>query len=242
MLFTGLNCPQCPAPLPRQAIWRSVTCPYCHTSVTRSDNTVQAAGFHAAYRRVQNAQVGSQTYGIVQRLARGAHAEVFLAQRVHPLPERVILKLALPDAPDSDAALTRSAQALDALQRSEALGAPYFSQRLPQPVVLGTARGSFFTERTALVLRAPPGYWGSLGDVLHHQQAHGRRLDAPDCLRSERDLLERLHHGTGLPVWFGASGPTHQTVRSLDLPFSTVLQRQLGTQPPPNMRKQLSFL
>ncbi len=200
MPFITLTCPQCSAPLPRQAHWRTVTCPYCHTSVSRSEEVVQAAWFRDANQRVlgaldtpaQTVQVGPLRYGIVQPLGRGAHADVYLAQRISALPERVILKLARPDVSDSGAALARGAQALDALQHSDAAGAPYFTQRLPQTVVLGTARSNFFSEQRALVLRAPPGYWGSLDEVLRRYHAKGQVLDARHAVWMWRRVLEVL--------------------------------------------------
>ena len=200
MPFIPLICPQCSAPLPRQAHWRTVTCPYCHTSVSRSDEVVQAAWFRDASQRVlaaldtpaQTVQMGSLRYAILQPLGRGAHADVYLAQRISALPERVILKLARPDVSGSNAALERCAQALDALQQSDATGAPYFTQRLPQTVVLGTARSNFFSERPALVLRAPAGYWGSLDEVLRRYHAKGQTLDARHAVWMWRRVLEVL--------------------------------------------------
>lgn len=177
-----------------------MTCPYCHASVTRSEEVVQAAWFREATQRVfgalevpaQTVSIGRWTYGVLQRLARGAHADVMLAQRISPLPERVILKLALPNDARCDAALQRSTLALEALQQSNVPGAAYFTQRLPQTVVWGTARGDAFTDRQALVLRAPPGYWGSLGDVLHCYRAKGKLLDARHAVWIWRRVLEVL--------------------------------------------------
>ncbi len=214
MPFITLTCPQCSAPLPRQAHWRTVTCPYCHTSVSRAEEVVQAAWFRDASQRVlaaldtpaHTAQVGVLRYGIVQPLGRGAHADVYLAQRISALPERVILKLARPDVSGSEAALAHAAQALDALQHSDATGAPYFTQRLPQTVVLGTARSNFFSERPALVLRAPAGYWGSLDEVLRRYHAKGQALDARHAVWMWRRVLEVL-------AFVHDSGWVHQELR-----------------------------
>ena len=200
MPFIPLTCPQCSAPLPRQAHWRTVTCPYCHTSVSRSEELVQAAWFREASQRVlgtldtpvHTAQVGVLRYGIVQPLGRGANADVYLAQRISALPERVVLKLARPDVSGSEAALAQAAQSLEALQHSDAAGAPYFTQRLPQPVVLGTARSNFLSDRPALVLRAPAGYWGSLDEVLRRYHAKGQALDARHAVWMWRRVLEVL--------------------------------------------------
>lgn len=177
-----------------------MTCLYCNASVTKSEEVVQAAWFREAYQRVygaleapaQTVQIQKQTYGLMLRLGRGAHADVYLAERISVLPERVILKLALPDCADSGAALKHTAHALDALQQGNARGAPYFTQRLPQTVALGTARGHSITERSALVLRAPPGYWGSLNDVMHSYRSNGLVLDARHAVWMWRRVLEAL--------------------------------------------------
>ena len=177
-----------------------VTCLYCHASVTKSEETVQAAWFREAYQRVygslerpaQTVQFQAQTYGILQRLGRGTHSDIYLAERISPLPERVILKLALEGSTDSESALKRAAHALDALQQSSVQGSPYFTQRLPQPVAIGVAHGFFTGERTALVLRSAPGYWGSLADVMHCYRSKAQAVDVRHVVWMWRRVLEVL--------------------------------------------------
>ncbi|MGQ0709989.1 MAG: protein kinase family protein [Rhodoferax sp.] len=167
--------------------------------MSKSQEVVQVASFRDAYRRVYGAldrpsqclEIAQQTYGVLRRLGSGTHAEVFLAQRVSPLPERVVIKLAKPHCADG-AALQRSAAALDALQQSSAPGAGYFTQHLPQTVVQGTARGNFTAECPALVLRAPAGFWGSLEDVMQCYRARGRVVDARHAVWMWRRVLEVL--------------------------------------------------
>lgn len=172
MPFITLTCPQCAAPLPRQASWRMVTCTFCGASVSRSPEVVQAAWFREASARVRadpeppaNAiRVGGIRYRILARLGSGTSSEVFLGARSGPFAERVTIKRAL--NPAHNASLAREAGILGELQALKIPGSAYFSQRLPQPVGLGPADGSGNAARLALVLRHPSGYWGSLADVL----------------------------------------------------------------------------
>lgn len=177
-----------------------MTCLYCNASVTKSEEAVQAAWFQEAYRRVygaldtpaQTIQFQNQTYGILQHLGRGTHSDIYLAERISPLPERVILKLALTGSSNSENALKQSAHALNALQNSSVLGAPYFTQRLPQLVAIGVASGARTEERTALALRSPPGYWGSLADVMHSYQSKAQAIDVRHVVWIWRRVLEVL--------------------------------------------------
>lgn len=186
--------------------------------MTKSDDVVRAAWFREAQQRVtralptpaQTVRVRGITLGLVQPLASGVHTQVYLAQRLGVLPERVILKLAPPDDPACTDALKAAAHALDTLQQSQAAGAPYFTQRLPQTVLLGTAHSSFFTERPALVLRAPPGYWGSLAQVLDNYRNAGQSIDARHAVWMWRRVLEVL-------AFVHASGWVHQDLQPENL-------------------------
>lgn len=170
VVMTSLACPQCGGMLPRQARWRMVTCSYCNAVVTRNRELVLAASFHDAWARAQAAlsplgrvvALGAMRFEVLGTLGSGQLADVFLAQRVSPFPERVVLKLAHHGTPAG--ALTTELQTLRALQTINAPGAAYFSQRLPQPVMAGvTSEG-----QEALVLRHPTGFWGSLKAVKRH--------------------------------------------------------------------------
>ncbi|HEY4374089.1 MAG TPA: inactive serine/threonine-protein kinase VRK3 [Burkholderiales bacterium] len=169
MAFVALTCPQCGAPLPRQARWRNVTCPYCTAVVTRARDVVQAAWFREAAQRARAADSSGQlwrwrgaAYRVLAPLGGGDAADVFLAQRLFPA-ERVVIKLAR-DAVTA-AALEREAAILARLQGLQTAGSAYFTQRLPQPIGAGIAHDGAGNERTALLLRHPSGYWGSLEDA-----------------------------------------------------------------------------
>lgn len=176
MPLTALSCPQCGAPLPRQAAWRMVACPYCHAMVTRGRAVVERATFREARARLEAAAwakcqaemrclhgCGSR-YRLLALLGAGGQTEVYLAERIGPLSERVTLKLAR--QPGQTGRLAAEAATLLALQHSPVTGAAYFTQRLPQVVTWGMTEGMSGDEHEMLLLRHPAGYWGSLADVL----------------------------------------------------------------------------
>lgn len=209
MQFTALTCPQCGGTLPRQASWRMVKCPFCNAMVTRSKSVVEAVRFREAKARVfQLALMGydsasrivrwrGQQFAVLKQLGVGESAEVFLAERMSPLPERISLKLAHATTPPDS--LAKEAEILNAIQHSQALGTAYYSQRLPQVIGCGRTDGSTGYQHEALLLRHPSGYWGSLAHVLRY---HPSGIDPRHCVwiwRRVLDLLSFVH----------ASGWTH---------------------------------
>lgn len=162
----SLICPQCGGSLPRQALWRTVNCSYCKAVITLNTRWVERADFHAAWARAHARPSGSgewvtlrgADYRLLEPLGRGESSEVWLAERHGPARLRAVLKLALPDAGDK---LAHEAQTLRRLQGLPAAGSAYFSLRLPQPLAQGPTAG-----HAALALRAWPGFWGSLAQVL----------------------------------------------------------------------------
>ncbi|WP_077000113.1 serine/threonine protein kinase [Variovorax sp. KK3] len=214
--LVALSCPQCSAPLPRAARWRTVECVYCGTTVVRGEQTVRREEYRAAWKRAQSqaASAGAQvlrwrgaSYRVLARLGRGEHADVLLAERLGPLPEQVTLKLALDD--DGARVLVREAAALNALQALSVPGAAYFTRRLPQPVGTGLAEGWSDGSRDALVLRHPTGFWGSL-EAVRANQVQG--IDPRHAVWLWRRMLEVLAfvHDAG---WsHGAIAPEHALV------------------------------
>ena len=82
-----------------------VVCPYCSATVTRNKSLVQAAPLREAAARVRAQALAGypstlpvlrwqgQRYQLLKRVGVGEHAEVHLAERMGPFPERVIVKL-----------------------------------------------------------------------------------------------------------------------------------------------------
>ncbi|SOD26132.1 hypothetical protein SAMN05518800_2260 [Variovorax sp. YR752] len=197
----ALSCPQCSAPLPRAARWRTVNCSYCGATVVRGEETVERESFRAALRRANADVAGGRIlawrgarYCVLAPLATGEHSEVLLAERLGALPERVTFKLARDSAAND--VLVREGVVLQALQDLSVPGAAYFTRRLPQPLDVGVAEGLGDGARQALVLRHPPGFWGSLQDV---QQANAQGIDPRHAVWIWRRMLEVLAfvHGAG---------------------------------------------
>jgi len=167
---TSPQCPQCGGSLPRQALWRTVNCSYCKAVVTLNTRWVERAGFRAAWQRAQArpdapAPAGWLTlqghdHRLLQRLGTGEQADVWLAERHGNARLRAVLKL---QRGPGDA-LAREADTLRALHRLAAADSAYFALRLPQ--LLAQGRGTGVQDGPALALRAWPGFWGSLADVL----------------------------------------------------------------------------
>lgn len=207
-----LICPQCGAPLPRQALWRTVTCVYCTADVTRSEDVVHASRFRDAYQRAIAAPAptigcGHRQYRAIAQLGAGAHAKVVLADRVGALTERVVLKIAHADVPHDH--LTREKDVLDQLQAGTAPGSAYFSKRLPQAVALGSSGNA----QRVLVLRHPTGFWGSLADVKRH---HPQGIDARHVVWMWRRVLEVLAYAHADHWAHGNLAPEHLLVHPND--------------------------
>jgi len=214
----ALTCPQCSAPLPRAARWRTVHCAYCGATVVRGEETVARERFSAALRRARSdagtgrvLQWRGARYRVLATLGAGEHSEVLLAERLGPLPERVTLKI----AHDANGAkvLAREAVVLGALQSLSLAGAAYFTRRLPQPIGTGPAEGWTEGTREALVLRHPTGFWGSLHDV---QQTHPEGIDPRHAVWLWRRLLEVLAFVHEAGWTHGDLAPEHALVHPRD--------------------------
>jgi len=166
-------CAHCGAPLSRQARWRVVECSYCSALNPAPVNTVAASAFRAAGQRAEESGGDGRDECIVagcpyaQRATRafGEHARIVLADRRGALPERLILKVALDGAPAGR--LQREAEVLAQLHDPTLHGAAHYSQRL-QEVVAFAAGVPAAGSRDTLVLRVPPGFWGSLATARTH--------------------------------------------------------------------------
>ncbi|MBI1753565.1 MAG: protein kinase family protein [Acidobacteria bacterium] len=194
MLFNVLACPQCGAPLPRQARWRMVTCPNCGSMVSRAEEVVQAARFKEAYARSQATPASglavryqSHRYQILGSLGRGAHSDVYLGQRLGPGGERVTVKLARPG--HESGRLAQEASVLRSLMEADPTGGVLASQHLPQVEGVGSSEGPFGLGQELLLLRHPTGFWGTLSDVLH---LNPRGIDPKHAIWMWRRMLGAL--------------------------------------------------
>jgi hypothetical protein len=151
-------------------------------------------------RSPDDVQVAGVRYRLIERLAAGDRADLWLATRARNLTERTILK-ALRDRADAPS-VQREWDALEALHASTAQGAPHFSLRLPPLVAKGDARFADGSVRPAILFRSLPGYDGTLEDV---RQAFPAGVDPRHAAWMWRRLLELLG-------WIHRSGWAHGAV------------------------------
>lgn len=245
MSFVSINCPQCSAPLPRVAIWRTVTCAFCGALIQREQSVVKRDSFRQALIRARGgtgvSSVGIEcsgvAYHLLERLGEGDRSEVHLARSIGTQPFLVTIKLST--SPDADACYQREALALRELHASQSEQAAAFAaQRLPEVVSCGPVTGG--DRGFALILRHPVGYWGSLAalnerfpdgidprhavwiwrrmlDVLHFIHAQGW---THGDVRPEHALVHPEDHGIRLISWGNAVKESNPRKRALDLQHS----------------------
>jgi len=254
MAWVAVTCPQCSAPLPRVALWRSVKCGSCGALITKTESLVTRDTFRQALLRARQSgaagQVilcGGQGYSLMERLGAGEVSEVYLAQRVGPLPFLAVVKMSssirAADAHACEAEVLRELQAL-ACDGMDA----YFSQLLPEVLAIGVIEGG--TPGHALILKAPNGYWGSLA-ALHERFPQGldprhvvwiwRRMLgmlgflhargwAHRDVRPEHALVHPADHAVRLIGWASAQKAAGDDAQAADLMRSArIIQMLLGT-------------
>ena len=218
MAWIAINCPQCSAPLPRLAIWRTVKCGSCGALITKTESVVTRDSFRQALMRArgaanglsQSVQCGGQHYRLLQRLGGGESSQVYAARRIGALPLLATLKLSA--APEAAKRLAREAQVLRELQSLQGVGAAYFTQRLPL-VLAQDVVDAGDSARHALVLRHPNGYWGSLAAL---NSRHARGLDARHAVWMWRRMLEVLDFVHRHDWCHGDVRPEHALVHPQD--------------------------
>ena len=216
MSLRALSCPACGAPLPPNARRAVVVCPFCKAAVTDDGPVIFAASFRQALAERETAVVDGRRrvriagvpYGVIGRLAMGDSADVFLAERAHPVTERVILKV-LRSSVDLDL-FEREWGALEALHASDSAGAAQFTRRLPGLVARGRIEGG---DMQAQVHRAASGFVDTMEDVM---RAYPRGVDGRHAVWMWRRVLEMLGwvHRAGFA--HGAILPAHLLVHARD--------------------------
>lgn len=212
----AVSCPQCGAPLPRVALWRAVKCGSCGSLIAKTESIVRRDAFRQALERAGQESAGLDTlicggfaFRLLQELGIGEISRVWLGRRVGALPFLATIKISA--APAAAALHAREAQVLRELHAldGDGLGA-YYSRQLPEAIWQGKVEGS---EKHALVLSHPQGFWGSLAD-LNARFAGG--LDPRHAVWIWRRMLETLRfiHGHG---WsHGRIRPEHALVHPQD--------------------------
>jgi serine/threonine protein kinase len=249
MVWMILNCPQCAAPLPRQALWKSAQCSYCGVLVSKTETTVLRDSFRSALQRQRaNGSSGSstlrcngQTFAIKETLFTSADGNRFLlGQRVGAAPIQVLLKLG--DKTKFKSLFSRESRTLAHFHSIQSAAAGYYSRLIPNVVEMGDTN-EFFPNQTVIVLGLVPGLWGSLSSVLAN---HTNGVDVRHAVWMWRRVLEMLayihsagwthgdlspemswvsprDHGVHLMNWTKASSNANQSAQSLDIQNSARL-------------------
>lgn len=195
MLWKVLTCPQCSAPLPKQARWRMVTCPFCRATVGLGQQVVEAAFFHQAWARAKAAAAehldrldcGRQSFHILARAGAADGNAAYLALRL--LPTGLLAGLEVADGEAGAERLRHEARVLRELHRSEAPGAHAFSRRLPLVLALAYSEGPLSPGQVVLALRHPPAARVSLAQL---QQLFPNGVPATHAAWMWRRVLETL--------------------------------------------------
>ena len=252
MAWVAVTCPQCSAPLPRVALWRSVKCGSCGALITKTESLVTRDSFRQALLRSRQSapghviQCGGESYSLTERLGAGEVSEVYLAQRIGSMPFLAVIKLSA--AGNAAAMHAREAMVLRELQGLAGDEADAsFAQLMPEVVAIGAVAGD--EPRHALVLKAPNGYWGSLADLnAHFPQGldprhavwiwrrvlgmmafvHSRGWVHGD-VRPEHVLVHPGDHGARLIGWAAARQDASESAQAADLIRSArIIQILLG--------------
>ncbi len=258
MAWVALNCPQCSAPLPRVALWRTVKCNSCGALITKTESTVTRDSFRQALNRVRQESAGLSAvvcggahYQLLGRLGVGEISEVHLARRIGALPVLATIKI----SSDSTAAAVyaREAQVSRELQLLDSDGeGGYFSRLLPEVIAQGPVEGN--TGKQALVLRHPSGFWGSLAslndrfasgiDPRHAVWIWRRMLEVLNFVhkhgwchgdvRPEHALVHPQGHGVRIIGWASARNGAREKDKVADLSRSARVVQVLlsGTESP----------
>jgi serine/threonine protein kinase len=194
MAWVALNCPQCSAPLPRVALWRSVKCSSCGALITRTEAIVMRDSFRQALNRARSTDAlssdcihcGQESYELLNLLGTGEYSQVYLARRAGLLPFIAILKLA--STSSAAARLQQEAVVLRALHAAQSGARVGFCYRhIPLVVTETSVQGT--SSRHALVLRQPMNFWGSLAELSAQFPAG---LDSRHIVWIWRRMLEVL--------------------------------------------------
>ena len=207
MQLRAMKCTNCGAALPPRSRWSVIDCSYCHTRlVLDGSSLVRRADYMEALRSVVeraessgSVSIGGALYRLHGRLGRGESSDVFLAERLGPLRERVVLKIQRAD--DDADMLRREHETLGALSRSEAQGTPYFSALFPQVVAFGPVE-TRPAKPLALVHRWRSGFVETLADLA---SAFPEGLDARHAVW----ILGRILEVAG---WVHQSGWVHGAI------------------------------
>ncbi len=223
MRFKTLNCPACGAPLPPRAAKVVVVCEYCRASVMAEEEVVYRAKYRRTLLQLEppgeaDVRIAGTPYRLLGLLARGESSDVFLAERVTPIRERIVIKV-LRAHSDLDL-FERQAMVLDHLLSSGHAPVSLHS-RIPQPLFRdGTLAPSALSNGSAddssmraFVYRYRSGFTQTLDDVV---RAFPGGVEGQHVAWMWRRILEALHWIHSCGVVHGAILPQHLVVHARD--------------------------
>lgn len=213
---TVLKCPQCGGTLTPSRFARSVSCPYCGSTVRLGEPVVSAKRFHEAYRLWNS----PESYGVTSWMtfdggnwtvdsfvARGEVADASKARRARWPTEIVLLKVLR--SRDHEDRFRSEWDVLQKLQRSGLPAAPEMTLRVPVPVSFGRVEAGVGTGSLAMALRWAPGFEHTFEDVCRFWP---QGIEPRISIWMWRRILEALSfvHSEGLV--HGAVTPEHLLV------------------------------
>jgi len=217
MPIVALSCPHCGAPVaPR--LGGAVTCAYCMRALVGVPEAAWAALLDA--KDDESVPDGRLTcrvedvfYAVRGLIARGARADVLLAERVRRPTEQVVLKVFREARHAGVEAARHELAVLTKLTGSEARGAALFTTLLPQPIAAGPLVSRDLPERGTLVYRWRSGFQYTLADV---REAYPDGIDGRAAVWMWRRVLAVLGwtHASGFA--HGAVAPEHVLVHPRD--------------------------
>jgi hypothetical protein len=217
MSISALACPNCGAPVaPR--LGGAVTCAYCMRTLTGVPEAAWAALLLAKDDEGipdgrLTCRVAGVLYAVRGLLARGARADVLLAERVRCPTELVVLKVLRAGTAVASDAASREHALLVRLAGSTSDAAPFFTTLLPQPLGVGPLQSRDLPERPAIAYRWRSGFQHTLADV---REAYPHGIDGRAAVWMWRRVLALLAwtHATGFA--HGAVVPEHVLVHPRD--------------------------
>lgn len=203
--LSPMTCPKCGAPLPKRSKWSVVDCAFCGVRLSLDGVLVRRADYRAALKSQSEPagglKIGAAAFRLLGAPGRTESSDVYLAERLGPLPERVVVWLAL--GKEQEPWLRREQEMLDTLENLE-YGASFFHSLLPQVVCAGAVQNGATDGRFALAFRYPFGFVETLAQL---QASFPSGLDARHGVWMLGRLLEMLAwlhghkyvHGAVLP-------------------------------------------
>ena len=213
----AIMCPQCNAPLTPHRFGLSVVCSYCGATVRLDDAEMSVERFRKVFR-VWNSpktyqipswiSIGDKHWAVNQRIAQGDISDVYTGERARFPTELAILKI-LRDHKDIEH-FDNEWNALQALHRSNVLGADTFTKLIPQPIYNGDVSAGSFAGKRANIFRWRSGFHHTIAEVI---QTYPQGIPPRASIWIWRRILEVLSfiHTSGMV--HGAVLPSHLLVQ-----------------------------